>query len=100
MMADVNQAWSMLGKLSNYWPEQNVFEHALYLNVCPQGLIDDELIEFIELEAMCETYKTSPTGGALDEWPARTTDAFLTIRRTHNQVRKENAKRIASKGGK
>ena len=75
-------------------PERNVLEIlVLYLNVCPQGMITRDVQHYIEQEAVCETYKTSPKEGGTDEWPGLLYDAFLTIRQTQQQIQIEKRKK-------
>lgn len=38
---------------------------------------------------ICETYKTAPVSGGLENWPAKKLDAFKEIRRTHLLIEKE-----------
>jgi hypothetical protein len=73
---------------------RNVLENILDLGLCPPGMISNDLDEYIELEMVCETYKTPPVAGGVEMWPARLYDAFLIIRQTHQAVKNENIKEL------
>lgn len=92
--ATFDQTWTLLLWMEEWWPERNVLVNCHVLGVCPQGLITRDLERYMELEAMCEVYKTSPAGGTMEEWPAKMFDAFRTIRNTHNVIRKEQSKSV------
>jgi hypothetical protein len=67
------------------------------LNVCPEGMITGDVMEYLEQEMLCETYKTPPVAGGLEDWPALMVDAFTVIRQTHQQLKIEKNRELQAK---
>ncbi len=75
--------------MEEWWPEQDVLENVLHVDICPVGMMASDMADVFELEGVCKEYHTQPAGPSIDDWPALTYDAFTAIRRAHNEMRKD-----------
>jgi hypothetical protein len=63
-------------------------------------MVTPDVVRYLEAENLCETYKSPPVEGGIDEWPARMRDAFKVIRRTQQQIVLEKQRELRAKTGK
>jgi hypothetical protein len=93
--------WRIVDRIERVEPERNVFGILrAMLGVCPEGMITDDVRKYLELEVVCETYKSPPVAGGVDDWPGPVYDAFCVIRGTHQRIVLEKQKELAAKTGK
>ncbi len=86
-----------LAHLGQIDPKRHALDRCMDMRICPQGLLTNDLAEYIEKEMVCSTYSTPPVDGGLDEWPALLYQAFLVIRQTHEKIKGERAKEAMKK---
>lgn len=84
---------------SRDWPDPpNVYVILVrFLGVCPEGMITADAREYLESEMVCETYKSSPVSGGIEDWPGYLYDAYLTIRRAHQEIRIEKQRELLAR---
>jgi len=95
--ATKGEAWATLISMEDGDRSTNVLSNCLMLGLCPMGMISPDLDKYLELEMVCETYKTPPVDGGVDNWPALTYDAFLAIRAAHEAVKGEKAREMKAR---
>jgi hypothetical protein len=93
--------WREVDRVCDAVPDKNILEILVqYLNVCPEGMLTLDVREYLEEEMVCETYKTPPVAGGVEDWPAKQYDAFNIIRRTHQQIKAEKNREPLARTGK
>lgn len=96
-----SDVWKLVERLQQADPRKDILE-LLYcwLKVCPEGMITRDVQKYLEMEMVCETYKTPPVAGGVEDWPAMVYDAFVVIRQTHQAIKIEKNRELRSRTGK
>lgn len=93
-----NDVWQFVERVQAGAPDKDILEilHG-WMNVCPEGMITRDVQDYLEQEMVCETYKTPPVAGGVEDWPALVYDAFNVIRQTHQAIKIEKNRELKHK---
>lgn len=88
-LADVESFWESYFAVERAQPDADPLAICELLGVCPEGLIDKDVAQYLSDEGMCSEYKCPPVEGGLGQWPHHTATAFKVIRNTNKLVQHE-----------
>lgn len=68
--------------------------------VCPESLLEADVVFWNGIESACETYNQLPFGGSLMEQPKKLMEILAVIRSTKNAFEIEQSRKMREQGGK